>query len=60
MTHLENETVDNACGLDVANAVAFDQAAQNAIVQNVVTEKVLERIMECAEIDTVEVEDCVG
>lgn len=38
----------------------LDEAAQNAIVQNVVTEKVLERIMECAEIDTVEVEDFVG
>ena len=35
----------------------LDEAAQSAIVQNVITEKVLARILECAEIDTVEAED---
>ncbi len=37
----------------------LDDAAQSAIVQNVVTEKVLARILECAVIDTVEVEDII-
>lgn len=35
----------------------LDEAAQSAIVQNVITEKVLARILECAEIDTVEAPD---
>ena len=36
--------------------LAPDEAAQNAIVRNVITEKVLERIWESAEIETVEKE----
>ena len=35
---------------------SLDEAAQNAIVRNVITEKVLERIRESAEIETVEKE----
>ncbi len=37
----------------------LDEAAQSAIVQNIITEKVLARILECAVIDTVETEDIV-